>query len=142
MKVDFSSGNQKENIIIAHIAGMMYNLFLKSKGVDDLSIGFVQSMETRERELTEKETARAKHRIGVWIKDAFGFAEHQHKAIYGLVYKVTLQRKCFKSYKTSKMKLGSEISDSRKTFFIWYQLLSTTFYSNCFWPTKKCWSTF
>ena len=65
MKVDFSSGNQKENIIIAHIAGMMYNLFLKSKGVDDLSIGFVQSMETRERELTEKETARAKHRIGV-----------------------------------------------------------------------------
>ena len=63
-----------------------------SKDSDDLSIGFDRNREKRKRELTNNKNIKGKYHIRIYLKDIFGFAEHQEKGTYGLGYKLTLTR--------------------------------------------------
>ena len=92
-KLTTSSGKHLEKIDHAHIVSLMYKLLTSSKGSDDLSIGFDRDRNRRQRELTNNKTQKGKHHIRIYLKDIFGFAEHQDKGTYGLGYKLTLTRK-------------------------------------------------
>ena len=70
----------------------MYKLLTSSRGRDDLSIGFDRDRKRRQRELTNNKTQKRKFHVRIYLKDAFGFAEYQEKATYGLGYKLTLTR--------------------------------------------------
>ena len=70
----------------------MYKLLTSSKGSDDLSIGFDQDRNRRQREMTINKTQKGKYHIRIYLKDVFGFAEYQEKGTYGLSYKLTLTR--------------------------------------------------
>ena len=70
----------------------MYKLITTAKGCDDLSIGFDQNRDNRRNELTNYKNVKGKHHVRIYLKDVFGFAEHQEKATYGLGYKLTLTR--------------------------------------------------
>ena len=59
---------------------------------DDLSIGFDRNRDKRRRELTNNKNIKGKYLIRNYLKDIFGFAEHQEKGAYGLGYKLTLTR--------------------------------------------------
>ena len=83
---------KKYEIHIAHIICLMYKLISSSKDRDDLSISFHRDVTTREKELTNGKETRGNYRVTFYLKDGFGFAEHQENAIYGLGYKLTLQR--------------------------------------------------
>ena len=58
----------------------------------DLPIGFDPDRNRRQRELTINKTQKGKYHITIYLKDIFGFAEHQDKGTYGLGYKLTLTR--------------------------------------------------
>ena len=70
----------------------MYKLLSSSKGSDDLSIGFDRSRDIRKRELTNNKNIQGKYHLRIYLRDIFGFAEHQETATYGLSYKLTLTR--------------------------------------------------
>ena len=70
----------------------MYKLLTSSRGSDDLSIGFDRARKKRKRELTNNKKLKGKYHMRIYLKDIFGFAEHQEKATYGLGYKLTLTR--------------------------------------------------
>ena len=70
----------------------MDKLISSSRDSDDLSVGFHRSIEAGERELTINKSARENYHVGIYLKDVFGFAEHQDNCTYGLGYKPTLQR--------------------------------------------------
>ena len=91
-KLSTSSGKHLENIDHAHVVSLMYKLLTSSKGSDDLSIGFDRDRGRRQRELTNTKTQKGKYHIRIYLKDVFGFAEHQEKGTYGLGYKLTLTR--------------------------------------------------
>ena len=91
-KLTTSSGKHLENIDHAHIVSLMYKLLTSSRGSDDLSIGFERDRNRRQRELTNNKTQKGKFHVRIYLKDVFGFAEHQEKATYGLGYKLTLTR--------------------------------------------------
>ena len=91
-KLTTSSGKHLEEIGHAHIVSLMYKLLTSSKDSDDLSIGFDRSRDKRKRELTDNKTIKGKYHIRIYLKDIFGFAEHQEKGTYGLGYKLTLTR--------------------------------------------------
>ena len=86
------SGKHVENIDRAHIVSLMYKLLTSSRGSDDLSIGFDRYRNRRKRELTNNKNIKGKYHMKIYLKDVFGFAEHQEKATYGLGYKLTLTR--------------------------------------------------
>ena len=88
-----SSGKEKEEIDSAHVICLMYELISSSRDSDDLSIGFHRSNEARERELTDNKTTTGKYHVSIYLKDVFGFAEHQDNCTYGLGYKETIQNK-------------------------------------------------
>ena len=92
-KLKTSSGKHLENIDHAHIVSLMYKLLTSSRGSDDLSIGFDRDRIKRKRELTNNENIKGKYHRRIYLKDVFGFAEHQEKTTYGLGYKLTLTRK-------------------------------------------------
>ena len=71
----------------------MYKLLTSSKDSDDLSIGFDRSRDRRKRELTNNKKNKGKYHIRIYLKDIFGFAEHQERGTYGLGYKLILIRK-------------------------------------------------
>ena len=73
----------------------MYKLLTSSRGGDDLSIGFVRDRKRRKRELTNNKHIKGKYHVRIYLKDVFGFAEHQEKATYGLGYKLTLTRNIY-----------------------------------------------
>ena len=81
-----------ENIDHAHIVSLMYKLITTAKGCDDLSIGFDPDQSRRQRELTNNKNIKGKYHVRIYLKDIFGFAEHQEKATYGLGYKLALTR--------------------------------------------------
>ena len=87
------SGKHLENIDKAHTILLMYKLLTSSKGSDDLSIGFDRDRNRRQRELTINKTQKGKYHVRIYLKNVFGFAEHQKKGRYGLGYKLTLTRK-------------------------------------------------
>ena len=70
----------------------MYKLLTSSKDGDDLSIGFDRNRGRRKNELTNNKTIKGKYHIRIYLKDIFGYAEHQEKGTYGLGYKLTLTR--------------------------------------------------
>ena len=70
----------------------MYKLLTSSKDSDDFSIGFDRRSNNRKRELTNNKNIKGKYHIRIYLKDIFGYAEHQEKGTYGLGYKLTLTR--------------------------------------------------
>ena len=87
-----SSEKHLENIDHAHIVSLMYKLSTSNRGSDDLSIGFDRDRNKRKRELTNNKNIKGKYHMRIYLKDLFGFAEHQEKNTYGLGYKLTLTR--------------------------------------------------
>ena len=88
-KLTTSSGKHLEEINHAHIVSLMYKLITSSKGSDDLSIGFDRDRNGRKRELTNNKNIKGKFHLRIYLRDTFGFAEHQEKGTYGLGYKLT-----------------------------------------------------
>ena len=91
-KLTTSSGKHLEEISHAHIVSLIYKLLTSSRDSDDLSIGFDRNRGRRKNELTNNKTIKGKYHIRIYLKDIFGFAEHQEKGTYGLRYKLTLTR--------------------------------------------------
>ena len=58
----------------------MYKLLSSSRSSDDLSIDFDRSRDRRKRELTNNKTQKEKFHLRIYLKDVFGFAEHQETA--------------------------------------------------------------
>ena len=88
-----SSGKHLEEIILAHVISLMYKLLSSSIESDDLSIDFDRSRDRRKkRELTNKKNIKGKYQLRIFLKDVFGFCEHQEVASYGLGYKLTTTR--------------------------------------------------
>ena len=92
-KLTTSSGKHLEEISHAHIVSLMYKLLTSSKVSDDLSIGFDRDRGRRKRELSNNKTIKGKYHIRIYLKDIYGFAEHQEKGTNGLGYKLTLTKK-------------------------------------------------
>ena len=91
-KLTTSSGKHLEEISHAHIVSLMYKLLTSSRDSDDLSIGFDRNRGRRKNELTNNKNIKGKYHIRTYLKDIFGFAEHQEKGTYGRGYKLTLTR--------------------------------------------------
>ena len=91
-KLTTSSNKHLEEISHAHIVSLIYKLLTSSKDSDDLSIGFDRNSGTRKNELTNNKSIKGKYHIRIYLKDIFGYAEHQEKGTYGLGYKLTLTR--------------------------------------------------
>ena len=91
-KLATSSGKHLEDISHAHIVSLMYKIITTAKGCDDLSIGFDRDRTIRRNELSNNKNIKGKYHVRIYLRDVFGFAEHQEKATYGLRYKVTLTR--------------------------------------------------
>ena len=87
-----SSGKHLENIDHAHIVSLMYNLSTSIRASHDPSIGFDRDRNRRKRVLTNNKTKKGKYHMRIYLKDIFGFTEHQQKATYGIGYKLTLTR--------------------------------------------------
>ena len=60
--------------------------------MNDLSIGFDRDRTRRRNELTNNKNIKGRYHVRIYLKDLFGYAEHQEKATYGLGYKLTLTR--------------------------------------------------
>ena len=71
----------------------MYKFLTTARGCDDLSIGFHRDRDTRQRDLTNNKKIKGKVHVRIFLKDIFGFAEHQEKATYGLGKMLTLTKK-------------------------------------------------
>ena len=91
-KLTTSSGKHLEEVGHAHIVSLIYKIITTTKGCDDLSIGFHRHRTRRRNELTNNKIVKGKYHVRIYLKDVFGFAEHQEKATYGLGYKLTLTR--------------------------------------------------
>ena len=68
----------------------MYKLLTSSRDSDDLSIGFDRDRNRTTGELSNNKNKKGIYQMRIYLKDIFGFAEHQEKATYGLGYKLTL----------------------------------------------------
>ena len=86
------SSKHLEEITHAHFVSLIYKLVTSSKDSDDLSIGFDRDRGRRKRELTNNKTIKGKYHTRIYLKDVFGYAEHQEKATYGLGYRLILTR--------------------------------------------------
>ena len=91
-KLTSSNGKHIEDIDRAHIACLLYKLITSSKDSGDLSIGFDRDRKRRQRELTNNKNIKGKFHVRIMLRDILGFAEHQHKATFGLGYKLTSTR--------------------------------------------------
>ena len=63
-----------------------------SRECNDLAIGFRRSINAREIELTINETTKGIYNFRIYLKDVFGFAEHQDNYTFGMGYRFSLQR--------------------------------------------------
>ena len=79
-------GKHLGDISHAYIVPLMYQLITSRRGSDDLSIGFDRNC--RRDELTHNTNIKVKYHVRNMLKDVFGFAEHQEKAIFGLCFKL------------------------------------------------------
>ena len=70
----------------------MYRLLSSSLESDDLSIGFDRGRDRRKRELPNNRNIKGKYHLRIYLRDIFGFLEHQETATCGLGYKLTLTR--------------------------------------------------
>ena len=85
-----NSGKHLENIDHAHMVYLMYKLLTSTKGSDDLSVGFDRRRDKRRRELGNNKNNKGIYHVRIYLKDLFGFAEHQKTGTFGLGYKLTL----------------------------------------------------
>ena len=85
-----SSGKHLEVINHAQKVSLKYKLITIAKDSDDLSFGFNGDRSRRQQDLTDNKIIKRKYHNRIMLKDIFGFAEQQHKATYGLGYKLTL----------------------------------------------------
>ena len=88
-KLTTSTGKHLEDVSHQHIVSLMCKLKTSAKGSDELSSGFDRDRGRRRNELTNNKTVKGRYQIRIQLKDFFGFAEHQEKAICGLGYKLT-----------------------------------------------------
>ena len=91
-KLTTSSRKHFENIDHAHIVSLMYKLLTSSRGSDVFSTGLDRDRNRRKRDLTNSKIIKGKYHMRIYLKDIFGFPEHQEKATYGLGYKLTITR--------------------------------------------------
>ena len=84
-KVTTSSGKHLEETIHAHIVSLMSKRITSSKDSDNLSIGFDWDRDRWQRELTDNENTKRKYHLAMYLKDNFGFVEHQKKLFLGSV---------------------------------------------------------
>ena len=91
-KLTTRSGKHLEEINHAHFVFLKCKLLSSSKESDDLSIGFDRSRDRRKRKLTNNKSIKIKYHLRIYLRDIFGFAEHQETANYNLGYKLTLTR--------------------------------------------------
>ena len=87
-----SSVKELKEINIALVISLFNKLKPFRRDSDNLSIGFHRNKEAREIELTNIKTIRGNYHVRIYLKDVFGFAEHQDYCTYDLGYKLTLQR--------------------------------------------------
>ena len=73
-------------------APLMYKILPSSGDSDDLSTGFDRSRDGRKRELTNNNKIKGKYHLRIYLKEFFGFAEHQKTGTFGLGYKLPLTR--------------------------------------------------
>ena len=78
-KLTTSSGKHLEEICHAHIVSLMYKLLTSSKDSGDLSIGFDRNRGRRKNELTNNKSIKGKYHMRIYLKEIFGFAEHQER---------------------------------------------------------------
>ena len=78
-KLTTSSGKHLEEISHTHIVSLMYKLLTSNRDSDDLSIGFDRNRGRRKNELPNNKNIKGKYHIRIYLKDIFGFAEHQEK---------------------------------------------------------------
>ena len=88
-----SSGKHLEDITRAHIVSSMYKLRSSAEDINDLSIGFDRDCVRRRDKFDLNKNTKSKYHLRIMLKDVFGFAESQEKAIYALGNKLTLTRK-------------------------------------------------
>ena len=62
----------------------MYKLIPSAKDTVDLSIEFDRYRDSRQRELTNNKSQKDNFNLRNYLKDVFGFAEHQEGATYDL----------------------------------------------------------
>ena len=67
-KLTTSSGKHLEDNNHAHIVSLLYNLSSKTKGSDDLSIGFVRDRNRRRRELADNKIKKGIYRSRNMVK--------------------------------------------------------------------------
>ena len=91
-KLTTSSGKYPEDINHAHVVSLMYKLLTSSRGSNDLSIGSDRDCNRSRLELTKNKNIKGKYHVRSYLKDVFGFAEYQERAIFGLGYKLTMTR--------------------------------------------------
>ena len=82
-KLTTSSGKLLEEVSHAHIVSLMYKLLTPSKDNEDLSIGFDRSRDGKKRELTNNKAIKGRYHVRIYLKDIFGFAEHQERLVLG-----------------------------------------------------------
>ena len=68
----------------------MYKLLTSSKDGDDSSIGFDRSRNRRRDKMSANKSVKGKYHLRIMLRNAFGFAEYQEKATYGLSHKLIL----------------------------------------------------
>ena len=114
-KLTTSLGKHLEKISHAHIVSLMYKLLTSSKDSDDLSIGFDRNCGRRKSELSTNKIIKGKYHIRTYLKDIFGFAQHQEKGTYGLGYKLTFTRNTDNAVlnKTNATAIGKKNEKSR-----------------------------
>ena len=91
-KLTTSSSKHLDEITQAHTVCLMYKIISSSKDSDDLSIGFDRSRDRRKRELTNNKNIKGKYHTRIYLKNIFGYAEHQEKGTYGRGYRLILTR--------------------------------------------------
>ena len=91
-KLTTGSGKLSRDIIHAHIVSLMFKLKPSAKDSNDLSFEFDRDRNRRQRELTINKNRKGKYHLRIYLKDDFGFAEHQEEYTYGLGYKLTLPK--------------------------------------------------
>ena len=86
------SSKHLEEVTNAHTVCLIYKVITSSKDSDDLSIGFDRNRERRKRELTNNKNIKGKYHVRIYLKNVFGYAEHQENCTYGLGYRLILTR--------------------------------------------------
>ena len=91
-KVVTASSKHLEEVTHAHFVSLIYKIVTSSRDGDDLSFGFDRNRGRRKNELSNNKNIKGKYHTRIYLKDIFGYAEHQEKTTYGLGYRLILTR--------------------------------------------------